>query len=480
MKTPVLSLFASFLLSAAGSLDPASVAVLARQAPAEFAADAMIRLAASAKLDRAARAELFREAFTRAGEARRALPLRASIVHAGGIGGFLDHAYLQNVDVLSLRLRAVEGLLPLDGAKARQLFLSIPRPEVPRVRCEDIFVYDVGRYYDALDAISKLDRRDAAKILGERLNGLTSPAQVAPVARLLQHAELKPSDLKKLADSLASSLTRMSGDDRSFTYYASSAGPAILGLIETLQSRHLPALPLAEAYRSYLVRHLSGDRCADDYLINNGPPSVNLMTGRPNDLLGYGATVFFAEKIVTPPLQPLSEQETTPHTLEGFATGLRSCEDAGCTQMNLRVRELVFSPEGQPLLEAEHNTDRWRVKLQGVLDALQAWQPAAGHVDEVFREKTWIYSNLYSMSTGESRARVAHSWLEYLKQSRAVVSDPAQWLLPVSALVGRVALDSTNAMLADELRRQDDPVIALYAQLEAVDPRPADKILPLL
>jgi len=67
-----------------------------------------------------------------------------------------------------------------------------------------------------------------------------------------------------------------------------------------------------------------------------------------------------------------------------------------------------------------------------------------------------------------------------LKHSRSTVSDRAQWLLPVSTLVGRVALDPGNTKLAEELRREDDPVIALYVQLEAVAPRPAQEILSLL
>jgi hypothetical protein len=480
MKTPALSLLPLFLLGAAGTVDRNSVATLARQAPAEFAADVMIRLASSEKVDPHTRVELLTEAFRRAAEAQHPLKLRASITRIGSTGGFLDHAYQQDLDGLSLRLRAIEPMLALDSAKARNLFLTIARPEIPRVRCEEIVVYDVSRYYEVLGEVARSGRHDAAKLLKDRVNGLTSAAQIAPVARLLQQAALKDSELQSFTLSLAASLRAISGDDRSFTYYAGVTGPAILGLIEELKGRHLSPLPLAEAYRFYLVHHLTGDRCADDDLLTNGPPSVNLITGRPNDLLGWGAAAFFAEKMVMPPLKPLSEQETTPHTLEGFAAGLHSCQDSQCQNVNLSLRELAFAPDGQPLLESQHDTDAWRARLQGVLAAVEAWQPGSGQADEVFREKTWVYSNLFSMSPGPSRERVVHAWLGCLKQSRSTVSDRAQWLLPVSALIGRVALDPGNTKLAGQLRTQDDPVIALYAQLEAVEPRSTEKILPLL
>lgn len=480
MKTPALCLLPLFLLGAAGPFDPDAVATLARQAPAEFAADAMIRLASSERMAPRARVGLLAEAFNRAADAQRSLPLRASITRLGGTGGFLDRAYQQDLDALSLRLRAIEPMLTLDRAKAKKLFLTIARPEVPRVRCEEIVVYDVGRYYEVLGAVAKLGRHDAAKLLKDRVGGLTSPAQVAPVARLLQQAALKDSALQTFTLSLAASLREIHGDDRSFTYFAGATGPAIRDLAEELKNRHLSPLPLLEAYRLYLVHHLAGDRCADDDLMNNGPPSVSLITGRPNDLLGWGAAAFFAEKMLMPPLKPLSEQETTPHTLEGFAAGLRSCQDLPCQAVNLRLRELAFAPDGQPLLESQHDTDAWRTRLEGVLSAMEHWQPGSGQADQVFREKTWVYNNLFSMSPGPSHQRVLRAWLAYLKQSRSTVSDRAQWLLPVSALVGRVALDPANGRLTAELRRQDDPVIVLYTQLEAVQPRSTEKILALL
>jgi hypothetical protein len=235
-----------------------------------------------------------------------------------------------------------------------------------------------------------------------------------------------------------------------------------------------------EAYRFYLVRHLTGDRCADGDLINNGPPSINLMTGRVNEVLGWGASAFFAEKLLVPPLKPLSEQETTPHSLDGVAAGARTCQDAPCQNANHLTQQLAFDEDGQPRLAADHDTDAWRAALQATLTALDAWQPADGQADDVYREKTWVYNNLYAMTLGANRESVMRSWLNCIKQSRTTVSDRAQWLLPLSALIGRMALDPSNPKLVDLLRQQDDPVIKLYVQLEPLAPRGPDVILPML
>ena len=481
MKIPALFFFPLFLLGAAGAPDRAAVAAMARKAPPEFAADALIRLASDEKLDSSARVKLLSEAFRRAAAAQHPLKLRASITRGGGAGGFLERAYQQDIDALSLRLRAVQQMLPLDSGKATRLFLSITAPTVPPVRCEDIVVYDVARYYEALGAIAKTGHRDVAKLLKDRVGRITSPAQIAPVARLLGQAGLNDSDLEVFTQSLAGGLREMSGDDRSFTYYAAETGPAILDLVEELKRRHLSPLPLAEAYRLYLVHHLAGDRCADDELINKDPSiTINLMTGRASDVLGWNASVFFSEKIRVAPLEPLSEQETTPHSLDGYAAGAQSCEDAQCQGITRRERELAFDADGQPLAESEHHTVAWRANLEATLKALDAWQAANGKAGEVFREKTWIYNNLYAMSSGDSRDSVTASWLNYLQQSRSTVGDRAQWLVPVSALIGRSALDPSNTKPAEQLRTADDPVIGLYVQIERLAPRGPERILALL
>lgn len=454
---------------------------MARKAPAEFAADAMIRVAANAKLDARTRMKLLTEAFRLAGGAQHPFKLRGAITRSGSEGAFLERAYRQELDTLSLRLRAVREMLPLDSARASKLFFSIPRPAVPPVPCEEIAVYDVDAYYDGLGAIAKIGHRDIGKLLKERVGGITSPAQVAPVARLLRQAELKDADLRKLTDAFAARLSAITGDDRSFTYHGTATAPAIADLVEELKGRKLPALPLAEAFRKYLVNHLSGDRCADGYMIYNGPLTLNVMTGQPVEVIGSSAATYFKEKILVPPLAALTEQETTPNSLKGAAANAETCKDDQCKHFNDLSRNLAFTSEGTPLVESERKTDAWRVALQSTLAELEAWQPGKGQTaDDLLRDKTWVYNNLYAMSPGASRELVERSWIGYMKQSRTTVSDRGRWLLPVSALIGRSALEPANRKLAEFLAGADDPVIALYIQVEALAPRDAATILSML
>ena len=44
-------------------------------------------------------------------------------------------------------------MLPIDPAKARELFLTIPRPALAKLTCDDPLVYDVSDFYQALGAV---------------------------------------------------------------------------------------------------------------------------------------------------------------------------------------------------------------------------------------------------------------------------------------------------------------------------------------
>src|SRR5690349_18326982 len=106
---------------------------MARRTPGEFAADALLRIAATGKVAKIDRIALLEEAFRRAGEAQQRFKRHPGIVKGADGASFLQHAYDQNLDGLSLRLRAVDAMLQLDPVKARNLFLQIPALKLPKL-----------------------------------------------------------------------------------------------------------------------------------------------------------------------------------------------------------------------------------------------------------------------------------------------------------------------------------------------------------
>jgi hypothetical protein len=461
----------------------------ARSAPPEFSADAMIRLAALDQIEKARRIDLLEQAFQRASAAQQPFRRRAAPLRTDGSVGYWNRVYSLDLDALSLRLRAVEAMLPLDKGKARELFLQIPAPVTPRLTCEDFQVYDVARFYDVLGRLAEqsfsaqeVETAEPFKLLQRYPGAVTSPTQVAPMAHVLASAKVADADFQTLVASFATALGKISGDDRSFAY-ASTIGKEILAVVEECKRRKVSPLPLIEAYRLYLIINLSANRCADDDLMSGGKSSFGVFSAQPIEQTSADFVSFFNEKLRMAPLQPIQETEATPARLEGVATGLRVCQDEGCRAIALKIRGVILSPNGSPYMPADREKPEWQATLRTVLAALAEWKETKDtNPAEYFREKCAAYADLLNAALNSSgREPIFHALSDFVSGNRFQAMNRMEWLLPVSGLVGRVSLDPLGlGKFAAELRQSTDPVIALYANLEAAAPRSPDRILALL
>ncbi len=475
-------------LCAAADLNPLIDA--ARAAPPEFAADALIRLAGLDSVPRPRKLELLQEAFAAGAHAQQPFKRHAAMARQDGPVRFLNRAFDQDLDALSLQMRAVEAALPLDAAKARRWFAGIKPPAVPRLTCDDFLVYDVSRFYDALGRIAgegftgrEKANGDVFRFLRGYAGTITSPVQVAPLARVLASAPVSDEDFVALVSSFGAALGKISGDDRSFTY-SRTAGKEIQALAAECTRRKVSPLPLVESYRLYLVVNLTASRCADDdQMVGGAGAAFGLTGGIALDPLSTDYIRFFNEKLRTGPLARIGEGESTPARLEGTATGLRACRDEECGAISTLYQGLYLTPEGTPYQLAARNNPEWGAKLEALLEALAKWKESAHETPiEQFREKADAYGSLLNLApAGRLRDAVLAAEVEFLTQNPVAQTNRAEWLLPVNALVGRTTLDPAGfGTVAAELRASKDPVIALYARLEEAAPRRPDQILPLL
>jgi hypothetical protein len=463
---------------------------MAHGAPSEFAADALLRIAALDPLDSARRIHLIEEAFSRAAEAQQPFKRRSAVQRISSNAGFLDRAFGQDLDALSLRTRAVQAMLPLDAGKARQLFLGIPPVDVPLVSCSSFLVFDVDRYYDALAAAEQRaftpeEVHDGApyRFLLQGIAAMAAPAQVAPAARAILSSSLSGAEFPGAVAAFTAALRKMVADDRSFTYSLPAAGAQVLALIEECQRRRTSPLPLIEAYRLYLTTNFSAARCADDDLLEGSGTGSTAVYGQTLDQRSADAIRFFNQRIRMTPLQPIQPAEAAPSTRIGAASGLRSCESGECQAMARQYRSLVFNSGGTALPSAVRETAEWQERFRQFVAALAQWQDASGPEGaQQFREKCAFYGDLIGLSPGgRSREAALRAMLEFLQRSRSQANSRIEWFLPVNALIGRVGLDPLGwGHLADDLYHSNDAVIALYAQLERVAPRPAPDILQLM
>jgi len=463
---------------------------MAHAAPGEFAADALLRIATLEPLDSARRIRLIEEAFNRAAEAQQPFKRRSAMQRFSSNAGFLEHAFGQDLDALSLRTRAVQAMLLLDASKARRLFTDIPPLDVPPVPCDDFLVFDIDRYYEALAGVKQLaftpkEIKDGAayQFLLQGIAMIASPVQVAPAARAILASGLSGAEFPGAVAAFLTALRKIAGDDRSFTYSLPAAGAQVLALIEECRRRQTSPLPLIEAYRVYLISNFSATRCADNDLSQGSGVGGAAGYGRALDPRSSDAIRFFNERIRMTPLQPIQAAEAAPLSQAGAAGGLRACESGECQAVARLYRSLVFMSDGRAFPSSINQSVEWREQFQQFLTALADWPDASGaEAAQQFRDKCAFYGEAIRLSPDEhTRDAALLGMLGYLQRGRSLANSRVEWFLPVNMLIGRVGLDPLGwGHLTESLRRSSDPVIALYTQLEKVAPRPAPAILELM
>jgi hypothetical protein len=475
---------------AAGPSEVSGLIDLARSAPPEFSADAMIRIATSNQIEKNRKVALLEEAFQAASSAQQAYKRHAALARSAGPVRFLNSAYAQNLDALSLRLRALELLLPLDPRKAKELFAGMAQPSIPKLTCEDFLVYDVSRYYEMAGQVMRqglfTDREKQAgepyRLVERSVGGITSPVQVGPAARLLLTAALSNQDFQSALTAFSGALAQISGDDRSFATVESEGGTDIESLVTAAKNRNISPQPLLAAYRQYLVSNLTGERCKDDDQVKNvgtsfGVSDPSAAQQKPD------AVQFFNLRLRIDPLQPIREEEATPKRWEGVAKTEKSCAGTACQAIASQYRNLIFGAQGVALSAADRAKPEWQTRLSELLSAMSDWKQSPDETPGAyFRDKCGIYSDLFSVAaTPEDRVRVLRASLSFLQENTFQADNREEWLLPVTRLVGLIGLDPTGlGKLGEEMRHSGDIAVALYAGLEAAVPRSPDAILPLL
>jgi len=428
----------------------ADLADSARAQPAEFAADALLRIAdAPTAIDVAWEREVLEDAFHLAAGAQQPFARRN---WTGNPVSPLDKAYAQGLDACTLQCKAVHGMLAIDYKKARELFGEIPPPQIPRLSCGDALVYDVSIFYATVGEVAAraFNAKEVAEqkpfhLLQRYAADVTSPAQVAPVARMLAGASLKPAQFEDLVDSFAGALAQLSGDDRSFSATISDdADTALAGLPSVCARARINAQPLLEAWRAYVARQFGGARCADS--VARGPNG-----------------------------------DVTPAGVDGKARPAAPCESLQCQQLAAQFTTLIMAPNGYALTPEQKSTTEWAAKMRQYLAALADWKEDDNPVD-YFQYESRFYCDLFNVApNGPERDLLLSTLLTWLQRNGYQRDHRAEWFYPVNTLLIHAFADPVGMKTTiRELRRSPDPVIALYTQLEQLLPRSLEGMIGLL
>ena len=226
---------------------------------------------------------------------------------------------------------------------------------------------------------------------------LTSPVQAGPIASMLTGAAVPPAQLEGLMDAFASALKQLSGDGRSFsaTISGQSDAAAIEALASTGGRQRINSLPVLDAWRSYLVRHLGGSVCGDlGGAGSSAYPSVTPPLADPAYSGPLGAVRYFNENMRTGALPAISDQEVQPANLDSQARVIGPCESVECRQLSTQFGGLVLGPAGMAYTEEQKASPEWAGKLREYMESLSGWKTADDPA-EYFLWKAHYYSDLF-------------------------------------------------------------------------------------
>jgi hypothetical protein len=473
-----------------------AVSDLAPAAPPEFAADVLLTLATTAGIEPAQRIELLDHAFTFAANARypfRLVPAVPEAGHTDSDAGYISRALQHGLSALDLQVRAVGAMLTLDRTKARAMFESMRPLKLPALTCRDSTRPQVNEYYALLRELflhgfSPKEKEDGKHLqfLEQQVRTIHSPFQLEPAARLLLTTGLPDEEFGRLVNAYAAVLKSLQVDDRSFTAGTTHGlTQPFFDLVKAQQKVSLPTLPLVEGYRSYLVRHLGSQRCADTAVAQNATTTLGNIIGLFNNSLLAMTRPATAEVPAIKPeeLKPagfIDERAKVYHFWATPASKQLLAEMRalrfGTPEQQEELRKLPRRADGMAnyLSEEQRRDPAWEATVRDFLERVERWDPDRAEPPVMyFHQRGNMYLFLIEMiPQGALRDAVMSAFVSFVRQSSLQREDPPQWLVHLRAIMRPRDMSAKELAAARaELLRTGDPVMVMYVRLESMVPK---------
>lgn len=418
-------------------------------APPEVGADLLIRLAASGKVaDRLQRIDLLKEAWALAPRARlRFRPsYRAGPGFTDSLSGMLSMAGDLKLDTLSLQVKAIRAMRPLDAKRAREWFAEVPPPAPAPLTCSDYVAYSVEDYYLLA---GEMDFDEALRAVRQ----VTTPPQAMAAVDLVLSWKGKREERAQMASALAAAIKVMRSDSRTvigsplWKLPAGAARP-MDRLMAKLREEETSALPLLDAWRTFLVVHSSGNVCAE----YSAEQNVKHFNERQLSTAG-----------VTTEVAAISAEEVKPGKVEGALGDIDFWGSGRTAAIMMEYKDLRFGG-GQDMLPLEvRRGSEWELRLRAYLNKLEKWEPDRKQPEIAwFHQRNLIHNALTAViPPGPLYDTALQSWIAFVVNAPARNDSPAEWVHWVYGLLRRPGAEQ-------EIRRAGDPVMNLLPDARAL------------
>jgi len=438
--------------------------ILGQSAPAEVRSDLLLTLVSSNLITtRERKIELIEQAFRSAAEAREPVRQRSWSLQVDTRSGFKQRAFEYELDKLSIQSKAVGKMIPLDRLRARMMFEDISLPAIKPLTCEDTLGYELESYYVTMLLVAEQcfnsDERKAEahiQFLSNRLETVKSVPQVNPAIRMLVDAKLSPDELSLLANVLTRALGRVPVDGRSFAF-AIGRFPLVSNahrLILKLQQQGVPANDFSGALRSFLIKNMSGEVCADVAWLKDGQISL------PADVV----------RINNEFTNPIVVDDVHPASVGSKAATVVYWTTPKAAELLWAARQLRFGGGETALSVEQRQTEEWQRKFRDFLELIEHWGPESeASPSDYFQEKCITYMVLVDLCPDDpQRDVVLRAYGNYLKETSREYKGRIEWILPVKDYL-RVLKPKSEKLRRSSLDpwlTSSDGNLRIYGELE--------------
>ncbi len=437
--------------------------LLSQSASPEVRADLLLTIASSNLIsDKKRRIELLNEAFEAASRVEEPVRKKSWATLVDTRSGFEQRAFDLQLDRLSIESRAISALIPLDSARAREMFQRVVLPKIPPLDCKDSLVPDFTAYYAMVVAIAEncftpdeIKAQAHVQFLTEQIEAVRSVSQATAALKAVAGARLSNEEMSRVVLSLAKAFGQVSEDPRSFAFAVQREGliSVTASILSMLKKREIPAESLSTKVRDFLLRNMSGQVCADAGWAKPHaaalPPEIDIINAHFNS--------------------PITSDDLGQLRFGGKSVEVEYWTSARGKTILQAAKGLRFAVDGHRLSAEERDTEEWHQKLRAFLDQLDYWDSESeSSEDDYFQQRCNMYRVLVDLCPDDlQRDAVLRAYGSYLKDSNRKYKGRIEWISPVKDYLKIVQLKQPKMVQAslNPWLTSSDNMLRVYAEL---------------
>jgi hypothetical protein len=339
-----------------------------------------------------------------------------------------------------------------------------------------VLVYDVSDFFGTMKKIAEtcfspkeIERNEPLRFIESYIDQLAAPVEIAPALELIGSFNTSKSGREDLVQTFSYALGRISGDDRSFTRTLYDVDRSIKNLLIQCLQQSVSRDELLRAYRSYLVRHFSGARCADNDLVLPKRMQSAVISDFNSDLRLKGQRNILE----------ISGDDLKPTRADGTASIQMHWQSAKSSALLTKIKKLRFGSGDKPLASDERDTLDWRASLDEFLKDLDDWKKEDEKTEEdYFHQKCVLLRGAIKLIPRKSlRDEVISRFVDFLNSFDLGRGSRIEWFWQANSLLkdnpyfdasseSGPSLVVRRADMLPIVERTKSPVLYLYAEAE--------------